>query len=180
MSNGAPSFNGTSSYLQIPSDDFSTYPISGSTTTAFSASFGVWFKISSARVILGQTDGGEPPSDPGGYVPALYVDTEGNLRASLFYHGGADQIITASAYNDNNWHLAVDTFANETETLYVDGLIANSQQVEEIGYKSSYTCFLGTGHTTSDWPAANGAWFYFDGALDEINVSNVARSSDWV
>jgi RHS repeat-associated protein len=177
---GAGSFNGASSYMQIPSADFLSYPISGSTANGFSASFGVWFQTASAGVILGQTDGTEPGGNPGQWQPALYVDTAGLLRASLFSHGSAtDQIVTTTAYNDNNWHFAVDTYADGTETLYVDGQNVNSQQVTEYGYNSAYAYFVGTGET-ANWPEANGSWLYFNGTLDEVNISSIARSSDWV
>ncbi len=177
---GGASLNGASSYLQIPSADFPSYPTSGSTTTGFSASFGIWFQTASAGVILGQTDGTEPGGNPSRWQPALYVDTAGLLRASLFSHGGvADQIVTATAYNDNNWHFAVDTYTNGTEELYVDGQLTGSQQVAEAGYNSAYAYFVGTGET-ANWPAANGSWLYLNGALDEVTVSTIARSADWV
>jgi RHS repeat-associated protein len=177
---GAAGFNGTLSFVQIPAADFASYPTSGSTTTGFSASFGAWFKTSSGGVILGQTDGTEPGGNPGGWQPALYIDTAGLLRASVFSHGGAtDQIVTATAYNDNNWHFAVDTYTNGTEELYVDGQFAGSQQVPELGYSSAYAYFVGTGET-ANWPAGNGSWLYFNGTLDEVNVSKIARSGDWV
>jgi YD repeat-containing protein len=177
---GAASFNGASSFIQIPAVDFQSYPTSGSTTTGFSASFGTWFKSASAGVILGQTDGTAPGGNPSGWQPALYIDTAGRLRASVFSHGtSADQVVTAASYNDNYWHFAVDTYTNGTEELYVDGQLAGSQQVAELGYNSTYTYFAGTGET-ADSLAGNGSWLYFNGALDEVNVSNVARSGDWV
>jgi len=177
---GGAGLNGVSSYLQIPSTDFPAYPISGSTTTGFSASFETWFQTGSAGVILGQTDGTEPGGNPGGWQPALYIDNAGRLRASVFSHGSAsDQIVTATPYNDNNWHFAADTYTNGTEELYIDGQAAGSQQVAEAGYNSAYAYFVGTGET-ANWLGGNGSWLYFNGGIDEVNVSNVARSGDWV
>jgi RHS repeat-associated protein len=177
---GAGSFNGVSSFMQIPAADFPSYPTSGSTTTRFSASFGTWFKTAFAGTILGQTDGTEPGGNPSAWQPVLYIDAAGLLRASLFSHGGTtDQIVTSTPYNDNNWHFAVDTYTNGIEELYVDGQLAGSQQVAELGYNSTYAYFAGTGETNS-WPAANGSWLYFNGALDEVKVSNIARSADWI
>jgi RHS repeat-associated protein len=177
---GAAGFNGASSYIQIPSADFASYPTSGSTTTGFSASFGAWFKTASPGVILSQTDGTEPSGGPGGWVPALYIDNTGILRASIFWHAGqSNQIATATTYNDNKWHFAVDTYANGTESLYVDGQNVGSQQVTEYSYNSTYAYFVGTGETNS-WPRTNGGWLYFNGVLDEVNVSNIARSADWI
>jgi RHS repeat-associated protein len=177
---GAASFNGASSYMQMPSADFASYLTSGSTTTGFTASFGEWFKTAAAGVLLSQDDRTKPGSSPSGWVPALYVDTAGSLRASMFWHGSSsNQIVTTTAYNDNKWHFVVDTYANGTETLYVDGQNTGSQQETENGYESLYSYFIGTGET-SGWPAANGTWLYFNGSLDEISVSNIARSADWI
>jgi hypothetical protein len=179
-SGGAAVFNGVSSFMQIPSATFASYPTSGSTTTGFSASFGAWFKTASAGVILGQDDGTTPGNSATGQVPALYIDAAGSLRASLFSHNGASsQIVTSTAYNDNNWHFVTDTYTDGTEELYVDGQLAGSQQVAEYGYNSTYAYFVGTGDTAS-WPASNSSWLYFNGALAEVNVSNIARSGDWV
>jgi len=54
-------------------------------------------------VILGQDDGGTPSAQPNGYVPALYLDSTGHLRASMFYHGGIYQEVSSAALNDGNW-----------------------------------------------------------------------------
>jgi RHS repeat-associated protein len=177
---GAAGFDGLSSYIQIPSADFASYPVSGSTSTGFSATFGAWFKTASAGVLLGQDDGTAPGIYANGKVPALYIDDAGSLRASLFWHlSSAGQIVTAASYNDNNWHFAVDTYTNGTEQLYVDGQPVGSQQVTEYSYSSVYLYTIGTGDEFN-WPATNASWLYFDGSLDEINVSNIARSGDWV
>lgn len=172
---GAASFNGSSSFAQIPSAVFGSYP------SGFTASFGVWFKSSSGGGILGQTNGVAPNNNPGGFVPALYLDTAGKLRASMFWHGGTQvQIITAKTYNDNNWHLAYDTYANGVETLYVDGEAVGSQSKPEDSYSSVYSYFIGTADTGGGWSGANGSWFYFTGSLDEIEISKTARTSDWI
>ncbi len=169
---GGAQFNGATSYISLPSAVFGTYP------TNFSESFSAWFKSSATGVIIGQTNLTVPGTSPGSWVPALYLDTAGKLRATFFWHGsGNAEIVTANAYNDNNWHFAVDTYTNGVETLYVDGQNAGSQQVSENSSANNY--FLGTGYT-SGWPASNGGWMYYGGLLDEVQISNIARSSDWL
>jgi hypothetical protein len=67
---------------------------------------------------------------------------------------------------------------NGTETLYVDGSPVSSQTgLVEYGYNASYLYRLGTGFGQG-WPGVAGDWFYFNGALDEMRVSSIARSSD--
>jgi RHS repeat-associated protein len=176
----AGGFNGTSSYMQIPASVFGAYPTVGSTTTDFSATFGAWFKTALKGVILGQDDGTTPGSSTSKTVPALYVDNAGSLRASLFRHGSVNnQIVTKTAYNDNNWHFVADAYTNGTEELYVDGQFIGSQQVTENGYSSTYAYYVGAGDTAS-WPVSNNSWLYFNGNLAEISVSKTARSGDWI
>jgi RHS repeat-associated protein len=200
---GAASFDGATSFIELPSNDFASYPVNGSSGAIFNASFGVWFRTSSFGVILGQTGGGLPGTHPNGWVPALYIDTNGYLRANFFDLQNAQQIVTPTTYSDNKWHYAVVTFdTDETtnsigtfgissvtsgvETLYVDGQAMGSQTgATPNGYSGSYSYFLGTGYVLY-WPSTppfleeNGDWFYFNGALDQVEISSSARSSDWV
>jgi len=96
---GAAIFDGGSSFIQVPTR-FPAYP-SNSSTSAYPLSFGAWFKTTSGGVILGQTDGTQLERSQR-LAPALYVDTAGSLRASMFYHGNvSEQIVTTTSYNDN-------------------------------------------------------------------------------
>ena len=178
MIDGAGGFNGATSYIALPAAAFGNYPTSGS-TTSYSLSFEAWFKTASTGVILGQDDGAMPGGSPGGYVPAIYVDAAGDVRASIFWHGSALQLVSSGAYNDNQWHSVVDTYSNGIETLYVDGLVLGTQSATEVPYASAYSYFLGAGET-SGWPSTAGGWSYLNGALDEARISTVARSAGWV
>ena len=195
---GAAEFNGSSSYEQIPSADFPNFPTGeyqnigtaqGSASTTFAATFGVWFKTAQAGGILTQVpsqaqqcvDFGIICSmvpvtpgyvDPPGWLPLMYVDDDGNLEGFVFSPG---------RYTDNQWHYAVATFANDgTSNLYVDGNLAGTaQDVFPTGYSPTYSYFVGTAYTLLQ-PEGNWGWLYFNGGLDEVRVSNVPRSGDWI
>jgi hypothetical protein len=192
----AGSLNGTSSYMQLPMADFPFYPLgtypSSYTPNSFAASFGVWFKTAAPGVLLSQNAGQQcdefyfcgstAPSGIGnmdGWGDALYVDDAGLLRASFFTTSAA-QIVTTTPYNDNNWHFAVLTYDGQNETLYVDGQnVGYQSNVQVYGYDSSYAYFVGSGYTAQE-TAGTWNWLYFNGTLDEISVSDIARSSDWI
>ena len=177
---GAAAFDGATSFIQVPSAAFPAYPVSTSTSD-YPLTFGAWFQATTGGVILGQSDGTQPGGGPNAYAPAMYVDTAGNLRTSMFYHGNvSQQIVSANTYNDNNWHYAVDTYSNGTETLYVDGQQAGFQQgVTEVPNGAPNAYFLASGETNA-WPATPGGWDYFGGNLDEVKISNTARSGNWI
>lgn len=144
-------------------------------------SVSVWFKTTDKGPIFGQTVTGQTPgsSSPGGYIPALYVDVNGKLRGTLFWHNAVGTVTSSSAYNDGNWHHAVITYNSGTETLYVDG----SQVDQRTGLSQSdygsgnYQYYIGAAYAAS-WPDfTTSGWDFFDGTIDDFRVYSVALSS---
>jgi len=173
-------FNGSSSYITIPSPSFGNYPTSGS-TSSYSISVEVWFKTSGG-VILAQCSSPATPggSAPSGYVPAIYVDTTGALRVSVFWFGSAsDQIVANGPFNDGKWHHVVATYNNGTETLYVDSAQSGTYTGSQTSYASAYVYFLGTGETTN-WANTPSGWFYFTGNIALFSVYPYALSAPQV
>ena len=200
---GQASFDGATSFIGLPTNDFASNSNSGSNAPIFNASFAVWFKTASSGVILGQTSNN-------GYIPALYIDTNGRLRANFYNFQNAEQIVSPSVYSDGNWHYAVLAFDTTTETnyypngvlsgvssttsgnetLYVDGQVIGSQSgAVPGGFSPANSYYLGTGYVGNSWdwdiwPATSSnndsGWFYFNGSLDKVQISSIARSSGWV
>lgn len=196
---GAAALNGTASYIQIPGADFPNYPTGQysnfgtpmtATSTTFAATFGVWFQTQTAGGLLGQGNGSTcvaeifgvcliyGPTEPGAYDPAgwsamLSVDTNGKVEAN--------GITSPNAYNDNNWHYAVMTHATDgTKILYVDGQNVGTQEQDyTYGYADSYIYYVGTAYTLLGY-GGNWNWLYFNGNLDEVSVSDIPRSADWI
>ncbi|HEV2210491.1 MAG TPA: LamG domain-containing protein [Verrucomicrobiae bacterium] len=163
---------GGDDYIALPPNLFPV-PAAGEGNSPFS--FEVWFETTSNGCILGQQD--QPPfaSELGGYVPALYVGTNGLLYAELFW-ATAPQLITPGPVNDGRFHHVVVTYDGSTEILYLDGLNIGSTPLVQEGYASTYYYQLGTG-ITGGWDATTGDWFPFAGVLDEPSVYNQALSA---
>jgi len=169
FSGTAASFDGTTSYLKLPTAPFGAYPTGGG-TNQYNLSFETWFQTTDEGVILGQTAAGTTPGvgGAGGWVPAVYVDTAGQVRTSMFWHNGTgNQIVSPLTYNDGEWHHLVDVYRNGTEFLYLDGTLVGQQLQNEFGYSGAYDYYLGTGYAAGAWTATNGGWFFFSGNLDE-------------
>ncbi len=172
-------FNGVTSYLELPSSLFGSYPTSGS-TTSYAASFAVWFKTTEDGVILGQ-ESSPPETSPSGFVPAIYVGTNGDVYTSLFYHGlSSYQITSPDTYNNGQWHFLVDTYNNGQETLYIDGKEIGTQSQPETGYSSVYYYQIGTGYGSSSWSNTNSGWFSFNGNLANAQIYNTLLSQQQV
>ncbi|MGA2434601.1 MAG: DUF2341 domain-containing protein [Bryobacteraceae bacterium] len=176
---GAASFDGSSSFISLPDAAFN-YSFN-SPTTAYNLSFDTWFNTSYGGVILGQQGGSDtlPFGWSSSFVPALLVDASGYLRASFFAHQNVyeaqNQIVPQQAYNDGNWHHVVDTYTNGNEVLYVDGTAVGAQSGPQYSYAASYLYLLGAGAVSGGW-----GWSLFGGTIDEVRVSSIARSADWI
>ena len=152
-------------YIALPENLF-PMPNAGQGTAPLT--FEVWFQTSAAGVILGQQDLAPFNSTLGGYVPALYVGTNGLLYAQPFW-GTGPQLITPGIVNDGQFHHAVITYDGAQETFYLDGSIVGSAPFIQEGYASLYYYQLGTGYT-GGWDGTPGEWFPFNGVIDEPSL----------
>jgi RHS repeat-associated protein len=161
------SFNGTSSYVQlpnslVPSDDYQ--------------SISVWFKTTTAGGVLFGSSGsplGSP--DMTAYTPNLYLGENGDLLAQ-FWTGSVDVLSTPGPVTDGKWHQAVLTASGDSQTLYLDGVAvaartSTSDPVDNAGltYDS-----VGAGMIDGNWPdqsALGPAASYFSG--------NIAGAGIW-
>ena len=120
-----------------------------------------WLRIETPQqaAVLALTDGAK----------SLELDVEGARVVARADLGGAPVMVTAgSDLSMSQWHHVAFTAANGKLTLYIDGLPAGSAPVtlEEVG-----------GSLTVG--AAGGAKF-LTGDVDEVEVSKVARSAEWI
>jgi hypothetical protein len=161
-------------YVKLPSDLFPA-PKDGFGSVPFT--FELWFQTSSNGVILAQQNL-EPFEIPTGYVPGLYVGTNGLLYAYMFW-GLDDVLVSAGPVNDGQWHQVVVTYDGLMEVLYLDGLFMDMTPGSQFGYDPNYKYQLGTGYT-GGWPDATGHWFPFAGIIDEVSVYNRAFSAQEV
>jgi hypothetical protein len=150
---GAAAFDGATTYLQPATVAFGAYPKIhyGTVSSDYSLSFGLWFNTAVPGTLLEQqTATSSPPGTlnpqgQGSYTPALYIDTAGNIVASVFSSSASNPIVSNGVYDDGNWHYAVDTYVDGMETLYVDGRSVGSMPHDENGYGTGYNYFVGAG-----------------------------------
>ncbi len=168
------SFDGSTGYVQLPGN-FLPYPTSGTGTTPLS--FETWFRTSSDGVILGQQASAAFGPISGGWIPAVYVGTDGHLYAQMFWNGGSENpIASLGVVNDNQFHHVAVTYDGTTETLYLDGVAIGTETLSQVAYATTYNYQLGLGITTF-WPGGNGGWFPFKGLIDEASFYNRALSA---
>ncbi len=162
-------FNG-SGYVQLPQNLFPP-------PNAQPFSIELWFETVSGGVILEEQDGAPLAGVPSGWVPMLYVGTNGILYSQLIWDGSYSQISTANPVNDGAFHHVAVTYDGTNAALYVDGLVLGVEGLPYSTYSSGFYCQLGNGYTQG-WPAAGSGWYGFNGIIDEVSLyTNVLDSA---
>ena len=162
---GARIFNGTSDIISVADND--------SLSFTQNLTLDGWFKTSSSntsQVILDKETGGS-------YYPeySLYVNA-GNVRGLINSANSGTNLTYVTSplatYADGKWHYAAMTYDGSALKLYVDGILT-AVTATNISLWNS-TSPLGLGRD----PGTNST--KFTGTLDELRVSNVARTADQI
>ena len=161
--NHALDFDGQDDYVQLPSG-----LIHDRTTLTLET----WFNTTGTGVIFGYQNR-DYQTNPSSYVPILYVGTDGRLRGE-FWNGSVNQVTTSSAVNDGMWHHVALVGNNDTQSLYLDGVLVGTV-AGTINHVDMTANQVGIGYTAG-WPNTTGSWFPFSGLIDELRIWNVALS----
>jgi hypothetical protein len=144
QNNGSFFYDGSDDYFRFPLNFF--VHDSGSPFT-----ISVWFKTATSGMIFGQENGATPGAG-GGWVPAIYVDTNGKIRTSCFWGGSTTNQSTSSAsVNDNLWHQITVTFESNSHKSFLDGILFDTISKAQSFYSLTYYYYLGSGKNAS-WP----------------------------
>jgi len=138
-----------------------------------------WFKTTDASwdILFGQTNV-IPPSAANTFISVFAIKATGVLRAEL-WTGSEGEISTTSSVRDGNWHQAVMVGNVNTQSLYVDGQLIGSRS-GTISQSWWVYSFIGTGYDCTSRGFPSTTWHYFNGTLDEVRISNTARSASWI
>jgi hypothetical protein len=172
VNGGSIVFDGTNDYVTLP-----TNLLIHETGNPFT--FSIWFKTSSTGIILGQQNN-PTPNAASGYVPAIYVGTDGLLYTSCFWGGSTgNQSVSSSSVNNSSWNNITVTFAANSQISYLNGVSYATLSKTQTNYSSTYYYFLGSGQGAgwTNFPASpylNGSisnFSYYNRSLSAVEVS---------
>jgi hypothetical protein len=167
---GSITLDGTSDYISTTNQ----------ATVPNTVTVEAWFKTTTAsgKKIVGYASD-QTGSAEANYDRMLWVGTDGKLRFGV-YDGVLRIGASAGTVTDGAWHHAVGVYDNvaQTLTLYLDGAVASI--VATGTTPQSYTGWwrIGSYMMYAGW--TNSAAGYFPGSVDEVRVSNTARSAGWI
>ena len=112
----------------------------------------LWFKTSTPDGVLYsyETTPITAGSTTYGYVPAIYVGSDGELKAE-YWNGTNAPMTSSSPVDDGHWHLVTLAAAGNTQTLYLDGAkVAALSGAMGVGWTANY--YVGVGYNGNGWP----------------------------
>ncbi|GAB3279628.1 hypothetical protein GCM10027589_06290 [Actinocorallia lasiicapitis] len=175
LADSATEFNGTSSYVQLPTNNqVSTGP----------GTVEMWFKTEAGStaggVLFGQQDHtlvGASGAD-WGYVPALYVGTDGKLHGKFWdANGTGNGLVSTNKVNDGNWHHVMLSATTNSQSLYVDGA-PNGTVNGALQTSSTNFVYVGAGMAGGAWPAHPvNTLGYFKGSIAHVAYYRTALTT---
>ncbi|MFJ5535170.1 LamG-like jellyroll fold domain-containing protein [Streptomyces sp. NPDC093261] len=171
------SFNGTSSYVSLPS----TTIYGGKVSANFSIE--LWFKTSaSGETLFSYQSGPIGTTLSANYTPALYVGADGHLYGQWWDHL-LSPMESPDPVNDGQWHQAVLTVNTDGEqTLNLDGQQADTRTGQQLDFTGENVVSIGAGYLSGSWPSlpSNNPQGYFNGSIAEVSTFNQALSTQTV
>lgn len=162
----AASFNGTSSHVELPK---------GTLKKSRDAAVEVWFKantIGSGGPLVGYQEKAVGTASTIG-VPLLYHGSDGRLRGQ-FWNGTVAPMTAPGVVNDGNWHHAVLSSMDGTQTLYLDGVqVATANNPATVDTSKLTINQVGAAYASSpsSWPEwGTTAQRFYNGTIDEVAV----------
>ncbi|WP_318212927.1 LamG-like jellyroll fold domain-containing protein [Streptomyces sp. SJL17-1] len=169
--NSAASFNGTSSYAELPY---------GPLHAKRDRSVELWFKTAEPGVIM--SDQSLPIDNvegaAGTYSELLYVGADGKLHGHWWTSAcnATSSLGSTATVTDNTWHHAVLASAGTTQTLYLDGVKQGSCAAAPDDQSNTRT-FIGAGFGKG-WFSSPGDVSRFTGSIAEVAVYQSGLSED--
>ncbi|RZU50762.1 RHS repeat-associated protein [Krasilnikovia cinnamomea] len=170
----AASFNGTSSYLELPAEDV---PTTGPNTIE------MWFKLPAGNtkggVLFGYQVDAIDEAATSGWTPALYVGTDGKLRGGLWTGSAATPMTAPTAVNDGKWHHVALTATTNAQALYLDGAVAAVKSGTVIATEATHA-YVGAGRWAGGWPGRTTDTGWWPGQISDVAFYDSALNGDQV
>jgi RHS repeat-associated protein len=111
----------------------------------------------------------------GYYLRLTGLSSSVQLNAGSYSHGTDFSVAwTISGWSTNSWHHVVGTYDGTNWNVYLDGTLKAASTNAVGAVPSSYGAYIGAQNI------AGSVQRYWNGDLDEVRLSNIARSAGWI
>jgi len=161
---GADDFDGANDYVEVA--DHVSLDITGAVTVETWIHWNGYGGVSN-QIIVSKKDSWY---SSGGYI----LQTGGSSASGLYFSWGngidVDNYMHTSMCSANEWHHVVGTYDSGTAKIYIDGILEATEAGQNAMAENNDPLQIGR----------RGTGDYFSGIIDEVRVSNVGRSGEWI
>lgn len=161
----AGTFDGTGDYLQMSSDPLRNKP---------QVTVSMWVKASSATISGTEQFIVDTPG--GGYLAMFLARATGGGYNNFLLgmdSGSNSDVFSTTLANTTNWYYVSGVYDGSYERLYINGIQEGTPKAR-TGNTYSYTppqpLYINSNNSSGDFP----------GIIDEVRISNKARSAAWI
>lgn len=105
----------------------------------------------------------------------------GQLGWDVFTSAGQIDFGSNATVNNNAWRHVTGVYNNGAVRIYIDGVQnTNTTQGSSFGTGTTRYGYIGVGSESNTFDGNKGPSSYFNGDMDEVKISNVARSANWI
>ncbi|MFZ5424350.1 MAG: LamG-like jellyroll fold domain-containing protein [Patescibacteria group bacterium] len=135
-----------------------------------------WEQIGGDSLNDGWTNVTEEVSSFSVYRGSLFAGTglSANVDAAVWSYGSNAYLQSTTASQNTSWHHVAATYDGSTMKLYIDGVLDNSTSASVSMPDGSHDLLIGATYAGREQGRAQG---YFQGLIDEVRISDTARSS---
>ncbi len=171
---GAASFNG--------SNDITVNKQYGLTTAVTASAWVNFSSLNGWQDILGQDTSSWGGGNAAFYFQKVVNGGDGCSRGSnvlgiLFPTNNSDcssGVYSSTGVSAGTWYYVVGTYNGSTISLYINGSLSGTNSRSGSIAAQTGNLSIGSGYY------AGGVGDYLNGVVDEVRISNIARSGDWV
>ena len=166
---GGASFNGSSSNISV--GNASSVRITGPITMSAWVNVAAFPQANNWSYIIGK---GYDGTNEGYFLRLTQNGSVIQLNAGSDSAGNNQVLWPISGWNTNTWHHVVGTYDGTNWNVYLDGALKASATQAIGAIPSSLGVYLGGANINGTLTR------FWNGDLDEVHLSNIARSPDWI
>ncbi|MCK4745068.1 DUF2341 domain-containing protein, partial [Candidatus Parcubacteria bacterium] len=164
---GSLDFDGTDDYVDVVNITGLDIP----TTVTYSS----WVKSDKTEIIAGTHIINKFNTNPATVIIYIDITTDKfGWQVRLDGAEGSPIEVLSNSVVDTNWHFVVGTYDADKLKLYIDGILQSDIDDTDGTIDVDNSNIVGIGHR----PVSGG--LVFEGTLDEVRISNTARTADWI
>lgn len=107
----------------------------------------------------------------------FFIDYQEDNKITFNPHGATPKVADAAPPSNNTWYYAVGRYNGTHGNLYINGSLVDSD-VNSAPPSGGHDFVVGAHGDGSNGGTPDSGWF--NGTIDEVRYSDIARSDDWI